>query len=87
MPGELLQEVWPPGDLHSPLGILSPLIRTVACGAKTQTLGCKRYAAPGRIPAEEASPELPCGSWGFSCLFFPINLLPSVAFLNLVCLP
>ena len=62
MPAELLQEVWPPGDLCSPLGILSPLIRTAACGAKTQTLGCKRYPAPGRIPAEEASLELPCGS-------------------------
>lgn len=30
MPVELLQEVWPPGDLRSPLRILSPLIRTVA---------------------------------------------------------
>ena len=33
-PVELLQEVWPPGDLRSPLWILSPLIRTVAWGQR-----------------------------------------------------
>lgn len=86
MPVELLPEVWPPGDLHSPLRILSPLIRTVVWGAETHTLQCKRYPAPERLcqsclearGASFVSPSqsICCQVWPFLILFVCLKKTP-----------